>query len=392
MNLRSNASDSFAFSSASFIDSCTLSGSYDTTLGSASVDASSVTLTTSGTGDRYASTLSIDAYTADASRSFTKAGTGMLSVSEDDSWTMIRGDDDSSTPATMTLSAGSFNPGATLYLIGGVDSTSRAIFHHAGGTMIAPSTRSYVESYVQLEVANGLTSSYGDMLCSSDGTYLDVAGTGTCTVDELRIQEDGADAAITLTKTGSNGLAVEDLVIIAGASDTAHATLQLSAGSISVSDEFTMDATEDADAEARMIIDQAFSPNSVSLTGQDDAPDYNRECGLDVNAALTVTDTGSTSTIDSHFAGDVNVAIADNITADFKDLQYEASGTLTITLEGANAHFNTNTFRIMDPTDTFVTVRVRGGVMRAGTFRIDGQSNGATVSAESDGVIYTVGS
>ncbi len=194
------------------------------TLGTVEADLSVITTVDSGR-TLTASSLEIDADTAGYDRAFTKAGAGSLIVT---SYTKLWGDVGVANPATFTLSAGTFDP-AALYLYGGDDTDTEAIFYLDDGTLTKPDS-TIVQGYVEMRIDAGETANFGDTRCDLDATLEVVDNTtGTCQTDEFRV-EHASDTEITVYRTGAGELDASSIVIKGSASYPA--TLIVSAGSI----------------------------------------------------------------------------------------------------------------------------------------------------------------
>jgi len=203
MDLRSSKSG-LSFSSASFTGNAKLSGTQTTSLGTMTVDASSVTLDINGNGARSASTLTLDADSANEARTLTltHTGAGTPSLTVATSTTVIADDDTGNYPATFTLSAGTFDP-AALYLLGGDTVNRQAIFDYDAGTIIAPDSMT-MESYVEIDAEAGFCVA-GDFTVQANGSpadaSVDVNGATISVVGTFEVKGDASNSA-QLTVTG----------------------------------------------------------------------------------------------------------------------------------------------------------------------------------------------
>ncbi len=149
-----------------------------------------------------ADTLTIDADTPDASRALTKSGAGSLVVGTS---TTLTGDDDSGNyTATLTLSAGTFDP-AVLYLYGGNTSDRKSIFDYDAGTLTNPDSMtmqgySSVDAEASMTLAGQLTVDAGSYATSAN---IDMASTTTFTAPSIAVGDDNYACTLSFTSAGT---------------------------------------------------------------------------------------------------------------------------------------------------------------------------------------------
>jgi hypothetical protein len=210
------------FGSCSMMGSWTHSGSHDIGISSTycsgtgrlSLDAPSGTMTVDASRTTSTEELMINADDPNATRSFTKAGDGSLTVTE---WTALYGDDDTGNyAATFTLNGGTFDP-AVLYLYGGSTADRQARLVYSSGTLTTPDSTT-IEDYVEVNVsdASDLHLSLGSTRCDTDATIEVLDGTDTdndaCQTGQFLVQHT-TDTAITVHTTGEGVVRPSSLVL-----------------------------------------------------------------------------------------------------------------------------------------------------------------------------------
>jgi hypothetical protein len=143
------------------------------------------------------------------------------------------GGDTSGETATFNYQAGTLSID-NMDLDGGSASTMAAILDMDASFTIDDTTDSVLAAgYVKVDVATGAAINLKEMQFVADGTFeLAVAGTGTYQNTEFRVEDDGADAVIAVTKSGAGTLTASTLVVKGGDSAGETATFTVTAGSV----------------------------------------------------------------------------------------------------------------------------------------------------------------
>lgn len=317
-------------------------------VGSGTIDAGSVDLEASGEYSSQmgvgtnavvmADTFSVDGYDSDDTATLSGSGTvsaRSMTVAEYSAVSVSNLDIVAQSDAAGSLTAPASNATVQPDTLGlqGYDSTYRVTLD-ANGDVSADYTE--LESYVDVDAADGATFSAGAMSVTAASANLSVVtnSTGAMTASTLTLDADTADASRTLTKAGAGTLTVTTSTTLTGDDDSGNypATFTLSAGAFDPAALYV----NGGDTSARKAIfdyDAGTLTNPDSMTMQGYAS-VDSEASITVAGQLTV-DAGAHAT-----SADIDMAATTTFTASslvIGDASYACTLSFTGAGTGANA-------------------------------------------------------
>ncbi len=325
-------------------------------------------VTLSSSPSNSIASLTINAATNDAVVQLTHSR-GTLTTT---SVVQLIGGDAGSNTSTYRLNGGTATlSGASVNIDGGDSSSRKAILDYDSGTFTHGSSDPMrMRGYADIDAEESLT--VGDLTVDTDGRdtvgVIDMADLKTHTADTLTITVPNAATSYnsTLTLQGPGEFVITNAVTLNGSSNGA--------------------------GEPKLVVastgDNAISFGSLDLVGGNADT---KEAVLDLDKSITVADTAAS--FDSFFVGYVNADLAADVIADFKDVLWDASGTLSLVVStggSGTADFKTNEFRIQEADDAAITVTKSGsGKINADSFVLQGSTNNNASLVVSGGSFLT---
>ena len=272
-----------------------------------------------GASDWSGTSLAIDASTGAAAVALTHAGTNTLDIS---GAVTLTADNSADVHATLTVNASADLTPDSIDLNGDPTAANGdAILVFNEDVTVQTSTGVVATGYAQVRVGSDDT---------FDAVNLDVG--------------DGYLTSQLDMNTGTGTMTATSLDIIAGDAANEDAKFLQRAGTLDVNGDvaLTADSSVAADAIFRLRAG-TFTPDSMTLDGY---PSYGH-AKLILDQDFEVDIAGTHAAPDTIMAGAVDVDVAANKTAQFKDVLYDATGTLDLTV-GASGAFQTDEFKIQD--------------------------------------------